>query len=106
MEFPFKDRIVCVDVARNKIKYEDGDIIEDVGFKKMMTKLCNVLKDRNFNLSQEHYEKLAETFTDKELDDFNFLETAIAISKCANGRENDFCKQIVKMISKGATLIE
>ena len=36
LEFPFKDKIVCVDVSRNKIKYknEEGDIIEDVGFKK------------------------------------------------------------------------
>jgi len=65
LEFPFKDKIVCVDTARNKIKYknEDGDVIEDVGFRKMMVKLCKELKDRSFNLSQEHYEKLSETFT-------------------------------------------
>jgi len=34
LELPFKDKIVCVDVNRNKIKYknEEGDIIEDMGF--------------------------------------------------------------------------
>jgi hypothetical protein len=103
LEFPFKDKIVCVDTARNKIKYknEEGDVIEDVGFRKMMEKLCLALKDRSFNLSQEHYEKLAETFTEKEVDDYNFMETAIAISKYANGKENDFCNKIIKMISKG-----
>ena len=39
LEFPFKDKIVCVDVNRNKIKYKDGEgnVIEDVGFRKMMT---------------------------------------------------------------------
>ena len=62
LEFPFKDKIVCVDVNRNKIKYKDGEgnVIEDVGFQKMMTKLCESLKDRSFNLCQEHYEKLSE----------------------------------------------
>ena len=102
LEFPFKDKIVCVDTSRNKIKYknEDGDVIEDVGFRKMMIKLCTSLKDRSFNLSQEHYEKLSDTFTEKEVDDYNFMEAAIAISKFANGRESDFCNQMVKMISK------
>lgn len=102
LEFPFKDKIVCVDVARNKIKYKnvDGDIIEDIGFRKMMVKLCKELKDHSFNLSQEHYEKLSDMFTEKEVDDYNFTEAAIAISKYANGRESEFCNQIIKMISK------
>jgi hypothetical protein len=104
LEFPFKDKIVTVDVARNKINYknEEGDVIEDVGFKKMMKKLCTVLKDRSFSLSQEHYEKLSETFTEKELDEFDFMGAAIAITKYANGRESDFSREIIKMISKGS----
>jgi hypothetical protein len=106
MEFPFKDKIVTVDVARNKITYknEEGDVIEDVGFKKMMKKLCTVLKDRSFNLSQEHYEKLSETFTEKEMDEFDFMEAAMAITKYANGRESDFSRDIIKMIRKGSTV--
>jgi hypothetical protein len=102
LEFPFKDKIVCVDTARNKIKYknEDGDVVEDVGFRKMMIKLCCELKDRSFSLSQEHYEKLSDSFTEKEVEEYNFMEAAIAISKYANGRESDFCNEIVKMISK------
>jgi hypothetical protein len=106
LEFPFKDKIVTVDVARNKITYKNevGDVIEDVGFKKMMKKLCTVLKDRSFNLSQEHYEKLSETFTEKELDDFDFMEAAMAITRYANGRESDFSRDIIKMISRGSTV--
>jgi len=78
LEFPFKDKIVCVDVARNKIKYknEEGYVIEDVGFRKMMVKLCSALKDRSYDLSQKHYESLSEKFTENEMDEFNFLETA------------------------------
>ena len=106
MEFPFKGKIVCVDVSRNKIKYknEDGDIIEDVGFKKMMMKLCEMIKDRSYDLTQEHYEKLAKDFSDKELDAFDFHETALGISRCANGRETDLCRDIIKMISRSSSI--
>ena len=103
LEFPFKDKIVCVDTSRNKIKYknEEGDIIEDIGFRKMMTKLCKELKDRSYSLSQEHYEKLSDKFTEKEMEEYNFVETALGIAKCANGKESELCNQIVRMISKG-----
>jgi len=106
LEFPFKEKIVCVDVNRNKIKYKDGEgnVIEDVGFRKMMTKLCESLKDRSFNLCQEHYEKLSEQFTEKELEEYNCMTTALAISRYANGRENDFCNKVIKLISKGSKI--
>jgi hypothetical protein len=106
LEFPFKNRIVCVDVNRNKIKYknDEGDLIEDVGFRKMMTKLCIALKERSFSLSQEHYEKLSDSFSDSEMDGVNFMETALAITKCANGKETDFCNKIIKIIGKGANV--
>ena len=105
LEFPFKDKIVCVDVSRNKIKYknDDGDIIEDVGFRKMMVKLCKSLKDRSFNLSLEHEYKLSDTWTEKELESVDFMEAAVAIAKYAQGRENEFCNKIIKLISKGST---
>ena len=71
-------------------------MVEDVGFKKMMTKLCGALKDRSFNLSQEHYEKLSEKFSEEEMDEYDFMGAARAITKYANGRESDFCKDIIK----------
>lgn len=106
LEFPFKEKIVCVDVNRNKIKYKDGEgnVIEDVGFRKMMTKLCESLKDRSFNLCQEHYEKLSEQFTEKELEEYNCMNTALAISRYANGRESEFCNKVIKLISKGSKI--
>ena len=106
LEFPFKNKIVCVDVNRNKIKYKDGDgnVIEDVGFRKMMMKLCEALKDRSFNLCQEHYEKLSREFTETEMEEYNCMETAMAITRYANGRENDFCNKIIRLISKGSKM--
>jgi len=106
MQHPFKDRIACVDVTRGKIKYKDenGNVIEDAGFGKMMTKLCDALKERSFMLCQEHYENLSKKYTEKELEKFDFMETAIAIAKCSEGHETDFCNKIIKMISKGSTV--
>ena len=106
LEFPFKEKIVCVDVNRNKIKYKDGEgnVIEDVGFRKIMTKLCESLKDHSFNLCQEHYEKLSEQFTEKELEEYNCMNTALAISRYANGRESDFYNKVIKLISNGSKI--
>ena len=106
LEFPFKEKIVCVDINRNKIKYKDGEgnVIEDIGFRKMMTKLCESLKDRSFNLCQEHYEKLSEQFTEKELEEYNCMNTALAISRYANGRESEFCNKVIKLISIGSKM--
>ena len=102
MEFPFKGRIVCVDVTRNKIKYKDGDgnVIEDVGFRKMMMKLCKALYTRSYDLSIEHLEKLSQEFTEKELEQYDYLEAAKAITMYSKGSESEFCRKVVKMISQ------
>ena len=104
LEFPFKDKIVCVDVPRKKIKYKnsDGDLVEDVGFRKMMIKMCEAIKDRSNDLSNTHYDNLTNKFTENELKNFNYLETVIAIRKYANGIENDFCNKVIGIISKGS----
>jgi hypothetical protein len=104
LEFTFKDKIICLDENRNKFKYKnnDGDVIEDMGFRKMMTKLCLALKDRSFNLCQDHYENLAKKFTEREMEEYNCMETAMAITRYTNGRENDFCTKVIKLISKGS----
>lgn len=90
LEFPFKNKIVCLDVNRNKIKYknDEGDVIEDIGFRKMMTKLCKAIKDRSFNLCLERYDSLSEKFTETAMDEYNCIENAMAIARYANGREN------------------
>ena len=108
LEFTFKDKIICLDESRDKFKYknEDGDVIEDIGFRKMMTKLCLALKDRSFNLCQDHYENLSEKFTEEEMKEYNCMETAMAITRYANGRENDFCNKVIKLISKGSKMVK
>ena len=69
----------------------------------MMVKLCKSLKDRSFNLSLEHEDKLSDTWSEKELESVDFMEAAVAIAKYAQGRENEFCNKIIKLISKGST---
>ena len=55
-------------------------------------------------LCQEHYENLSKKYTEKELEKFDFMATALAVAKCSEGRETDFGNKIIKMISKGSTV--
>lgn len=36
------------------------------------------------------------------MEEYNCMETVMAITRYANGRENDFCNKVIKLISKGA----
>ena len=94
-------------MVRSKIKYKDGDgnVIEDVGFQKMMMKLCKALYTKSYDLSIEHLEKLSQEFTEKELEQYDYLEAAKAITMYSKGSESDFCRKMIKMISKFAKKI-
>lgn len=49
LEYPFKDRIVCVDYSRKKIKYKDQDnnIIEDPEMIKLSRKFFQAIEGKN-----------------------------------------------------------
>lgn len=106
LEIPFKDKIVCVDVTRNKFKYknENGDVIVDDGFTNMFRKLCQTMKARSWDLSQEHYEDLAKEFTEKEIKSVDLNKAALSIARYSMGKDDPFCKEIIKNISKGAKI--
>jgi hypothetical protein len=102
LEFPFKGRIVCVDVSRDKIKYKDGEgnVVDDVGFRKMMMKLCKELYQKSYILSIDHLDKLSKQFTEKELEQYDYLEAAKAIALYSKGSDSNFCRKIIKIISR------
>lgn len=101
-EFPFNGKIVCVDIARNKIKYKNdhGEILVDHGMKHLMKKFCKYVKDRSFDLTQEHFEDITKKFSEQELKDANIdiNETTIEINKGAVGKESEFCNKMIKLI--------
>ncbi len=62
LEYPFKDRIVCVDYARKKIKYKDQDenIIEDPEMTKLSHKFFKSIEHKNTELTVEQINLLGE----------------------------------------------
>ena len=55
IKYPFKNRIICVDYARRKIKYKDsdGNVITDPEMSKLSSKLFDSIKSRNKDLTIE-----------------------------------------------------
>jgi hypothetical protein len=69
LEYPLKDRLLCVDYPRRKVKFKDndGNVITDPEMTNLATKFFNSIKDKNKELILECGEKLKENFGD-ELD--------------------------------------
>ena len=103
LDIPFKDKLACIDVNRKKFKYkdDDGNVVEDEGFHKMFKKFCQSVSGKSLDLSQEHYDLLAEQFGEKGVDDnFDCSEFARALGSYSGTNENAFCKKIINIISK------
>jgi hypothetical protein len=66
LEYPFKDRILCVDHARKKIKYKnnDGDYIVDPHMVKLAPKFFKCIEEHNDQLIDEYAEELREQADD------------------------------------------
>jgi len=60
LEYPLKDRVVCVDFSRRKLKYKnaDGEVVVDPEMGKISQKLFTAVEDRNTQLIGEYTEQL------------------------------------------------
>jgi len=68
LEYPFKERVICVDYSRRKIKYKDQEhnIIEDPEMIKLSQKFFQTIEDSNSKLITNHLMTLKE-----QLDEMN-----------------------------------
>jgi uncharacterized protein YukE/uncharacterized C2H2 Zn-finger protein len=62
VEYPIKNRVVCVDFARRKVKYknEEGIVLNDPEMTSLLQKLFSVIKDKNEELCKEYMNDLCE----------------------------------------------
>ena len=67
IEYALKDRVICVDYARRKVKFKDreGNVITDPEMTNLATKFFNSIKDKNKELIIECSNKLKENFGDE-----------------------------------------
>ena len=123
LEYPFKDRIVCVDYSRKKIKYKDQDdnIIEDPEMTKLSQKFFKAIEKKNTEIVESQlsdlYQKLEELHNDSndEMNEdetiifqnnsdritnkiFSFRDNRIDIMEASKGKKSDIKNNFVRNI--------
>lgn len=107
LEYPLKNRIVCVDYARRKVKFKDreGNIITDPEMASMATKLFESIKDRNKALIFSYGTELRERFGDEMDTVVKLLEYKSDVENSADGSKPDFFHDFVRSVC-GKTIME
>jgi len=115
LEYPLKERIVCTDYARRKIKYknENGEIVVDPEMTALSDLLFKSIKERNRELTVQYTNELTDKFkTAKDPTQLSyFMEVAgkfsdqdIQVFKMFNGNKNDFFHDIIRNICGKTTV--
>jgi hypothetical protein len=100
LEYPLKDRVLCVDYSRRKVKFKDtdGNIITDPEMSNLATKFFNSIKDKNKELIIECGGKLKENFGD-ELDTIvKIFDYKTGVERSSEGERTDFHHDFVKQV--------
>jgi hypothetical protein len=123
LDYPLKDRIVCTDFSRRKIKYKDdnGNLIEDPEMIKLSQKLFKAIEEKNSTLISEYITELHDKYKvmvmepnnemdEEESEEFSIKFNSITdelfkvknqrkeINEIANGKKTDILHDFVKDI--------
>jgi uncharacterized Zn-finger protein len=123
LEYPFKDRIVCVDYSRKKIKYKDQheNIIDDPEMVKLSQKFFKAIEGKNTEIVENELEMLHEQLeelnndSNNEMDEdetiifqnnseritnkiFAFRDNRIDIIDASKGQKSEICNDFIKNI--------
>lgn len=100
LEYPLKDRLICVDYARRKVKFKDkgGNVITDPEMNNIATKFFNSIKDKNKELIFEYGEKLKDSFGDEMDTIIKILDYKTAVDSSSEGTKTDFHHDFVKQM--------
>jgi hypothetical protein len=123
LEFPLKDRIVCTDYSRRKIKYKDvdGNLIDDPEMTKVTQKLFKAIEEKNSILVDDYIKEIQEKYNilirnpnndmnDEETKEFNYTGDMILaeafkanaqkreIKEVANGQKPEIYYEFIKDI--------
>ena len=109
LEYPLKERVICTDYSRRKIKYKNdqGELITDPEMTKLSDLLFKSIKERNRELTIQYSTELTEKFkTAKDSEQLAyFMEIASKFSdqdmevfKMFNGDKNEFFHDIIRNV--------
>ncbi len=107
LEYPLKDRVICTDFARRKIKYKDqeGNLIDDPEMTKLSQKFFQAIEEKNAILADEYLKELQNKYgchlmnsTIEEIDENEENER--------NEKNNEVERNENKFTTIGNTLLE
>jgi hypothetical protein len=102
LEYPLKDRMICSDYARRKIKFKDtdGNVITDPEMTTLARKFFLSIKEKNKELICKSANELRE-----KIGDDNVMDTVVKmfdyksdIEKGSDGEKTDFHHDFVKQV--------
>ena len=100
LEYPLKDRLICVDYARRKVKFKDrdGNVITDPEMSNLATKFFNSIKDKNKELIVECGDKLKENFGDEVDTIVKLFDYKTCVERGSDGETTEFHHDFVKHV--------
>ena len=103
LKYPLKDRMLCSDYSRRKVKFKDkdGKVITDPEMNTLAVKFFESIKDKNRELIRKYANEAKE-----KLGDDNVMDTVVklfdykaAVEKCSDGGEkSDFHHDFVRQM--------
>jgi len=107
LEYPFKNRVVCSDFARRKIKYKDtdGNVINDLEMTKLAKQFFESISQKNQELTHQYANEIREKWGNVPgMYEYmmNLLEdlgnNQESISQSSQGISTDFAKHFIHSI--------
>ena len=102
LDYPLKDKMICVDYSRRKVKFKDkdGNVITDPEMTGLVIKFFNSIKDKNKELICLYANELKE-----KLGDDNIMDTMVkifdyksAVDRGSDGEKTEFHYDFVKQM--------
>lgn len=106
LEYPLKDRVICTDFARRKIKYKDqeGNIIDDPEMAKLSQKFFKAIEEKNDILADEYLMELQNKYG-YHLINSTIEENDDSLNKIEDCDENDLMNEN-QFMSIGNSLLD
>jgi hypothetical protein len=102
LDYPLKDKMVCVDYSRRKIKFKDkdGNVITDPEMTGLALKFFNSIKEKNKELICLYANELKEKLGDDNIMDtmVKIFDYKMAVDRGSEGEKTEFHYDFVKQM--------
>ena len=102
LDYPLKDKMICVDYSRRKVKFKDkdGNVITDPEMTGLASKFFNSIKDKNKELICLYANELKEKLGDDNIMDtmVKIFDYKMAVDRGSEGEKTEFHHDFVRQM--------